>query len=261
MNFSKIKEHIKAKKVGNTLFVYRQTDSTNNALLKLAGDGSAGDGSVAISDSQTAGRGRLGRAWKSPPGCNLYLSVMLCPDISPQESAVFTFLASCALFDTFSDYGVGCSIKWPNDILVDGKKISGVLTELGISDGKVDHLIIGIGVNLNLSREFIKKKMKDISDKTTSLSIVLGEETNREEFAGRLISSIDRFYAEFRNHGSSAVIKNWSDRWGFEGKEVSIDVSGEIVSGTAERVDENGFLYLRTRDGTLKRVIAGDAVF
>ncbi len=261
MNFLEIKKHINAQKVGKDLFVYNQIDSTNNVLLKLIRKGFAEDGSVVISDSQTAGRGRFGRNWASPPGCNLYLSMMLCPDISPQESAVFTFLASCALFDTFSNYGVSCSIKWPNDILVDGKKISGVLTELGISDRKVNYLIIGIGVNLNLSREFIERKMKNVSDKTTSLLIVLGKETSREEFAGGLISAIDRYYTEFQNRGSSAIIKSWSDRWGLEGREVSIDVLGETISGIVERVDQNGFLYLRTQEGTLRRVIAGDAVF
>ena len=261
MKISEIKKHLAAETVGGKLFVYDEVGSTNDVLRELIGEGRAADGTVVVSDSQTEGRGRLGRKWVSPAGKNLYLSALFRPEIPPQESSVFTFLASCALVEVFSGYGIGTTIKWPNDILVDGKKISGVLTELGTSDGSVDYLVIGIGVNLNLPEEFISREMEDISQKTTSLLILLGEEVNREKFCAGLINALDRFYAEFCRYGTRAIIDMWIERWGFLGKEISVDVSGEVVCGVVERVDTTGFLYLRTDDGDLRRIITGDSVF
>ena len=261
MEISEIKKHLSAEIVGEKLFVYDEVGSTNDVLRELIGDGLAADGTVVVSDSQTAGRGRLGRKWVSPAGRNLYLSALFCPEIPPQKSSVFTFLASCALVEVFSGYGVDATIKWPNDILVDGKKISGVLTELGTSDGSVDYLVIGIGVNLNLPEEFIHREMEDISEKTISLSMLLGEEVSRERFCAELIAALDRLYGEFRRRGTQAIVDTWIERWGFLGKEISVDVSGEVISGVVERVDGNGFLYLRTGEGDLRRVVTGDAVF
>ena len=261
MKISEIKKHLTAETVGEGLFVYEEVGSTNDVLRKLISDGAVSDGAVVVSDSQTEGRGRLGRRWISPAGRNLYLSALFCPEVSPQESSVFTFLASCALIEVFSRYGISATIKWPNDILVGGKKISGVLTELGTSDGVVDYLVIGIGVNLNLSEESIRREMEDISEKTTSLSILLGEDISRERFCAELINLLDRFYGEFRRLGTRVIVDMWIERWGFMGEEISVDVSGEVIRGVVERVDGNGFLYLRTDEGDLRRVIAGDTVF
>lgn len=261
MEISEIKEYLSTEIVGEKLFVYDEVGSTNDVLRELIDDGMAADGTVVVSDSQTAGRGRLGRKWVSPAGRNLYLSALFCPEISPQKSSVFTFLASCALVEVFSGYGISATIKWPNDILVDGKKISGVLTELGTSDGSVDYLVIGIGINLNLPEEFIHREMEDISEKTTSLSILLREEVSRERFCAELVMALDRLYREFRRSGTQAIVDMWVDRWGFLGKEISVDVSGEVISGVVERVDGNGFLYLRTDKDDLRRVVTGDTVF
>ena len=261
MEISEIKKHLGAEIVGEKLFVYAEVGSTNDVLRELMGDGLASEGAVVVSDSQTAGRGRLGRKWVSPAGRNLYLSALFCPEISPQKSSVFTFLASCALVEVFSAYGVDATIKWPNDILVNGKKISGVLTELCTSYGSVNYLVIGIGVNLNLPEEFIRREMEDISEKTTSLSVLLGEEVGRERFCAELINALDRFYGEFRRRGTRGIVDMWVERWGFLGKEISVDVSGEVISGVVERVDATGFLYLRTDEGDLRKVITGDTVF
>ncbi len=261
MKISEIKKHLAAETVGGKLFVYDEVGSTNDVLLELISEGVASDGTVVVSDSQTEGRGRLGRKWLSPAGRNLYLSALFRPEIPPQESSVFTFLASCALVEVFSRYGISATIKWPNDILVGGRKISGVLTELGMSEGAVNYLVIGIGVNLNLPEEFIRREMEDISKKTTSLSILLGEEVRRERFCAELINALDRFYGEFCRRGTQAIVDMWIERWGFMGKEISVDVSEEVIRGVVERVDANGFLYLRTDEGDLRRVITGDAVF
>ncbi len=261
MEISEIKKYLATKIVGEKIFVYDEVGSTNDILRQLAGEGTAADGMVVVSDSQTAGRGRLGREWVSPAGRNLYLSALFCPEISPHESPVFTFLASCSLVEVLSGYGVDATIKWPNDVLVGGRKISGVLTELCASNDAVDYIVIGIGVNLNLPEEFIRSKMGDIYEKTTSLSILLGENVNREKFCAKLINSLDHFYGEFCRHGTQAIVDMWIKRWGFLGKRISLDVSGKVITGVVERVDPTGFLYIRTDDGYLRRIVAGDTVF
>ena len=261
MKISKIRKYLSAGTVGKRLFVYGEVDSTNDVLARLFREGGAGDGTVVVSDSQTAGRGRLGRKWMSPGGRNLYLSALFRPDIPPIKSPVFTFLGSLALESVFSGYGVDVSIKWPNDILAGGKKVSGVLTELGCSEEKVDYLIIGVGVNLNLRSGFIRREMKDVSREATSLSILLGRDVDREKFAAELINALDGFYSVFTAAGPEAVVRRWTEAWGLAGREMSVDVGDRVLRGVAERVDENGFLYLRVPGGRLERVVAGDAFF
>ena len=261
MEISKIRKRLSAGTVGRKLFVYGEVGSTNDVLARLFREGAAGDGTVVIADSQTAGRGRLGRKWASPGGRNLYLSVLFRPDAPARAAAVFTFLGSLALESVFSDYGVGVSIKWPNDILAGGKKMAGVLAEMGCSRGKVDYLIMGVGVNLNLSDGFVRREMKDVSDRVASLSTLLGGDVDREEFAARLIDALDGFYRVFSESGPGAVTALWSEKWGFVGREISIDAGGEILRGTVERVDENGFLCLRVAGGGLEKVVAGDVLF
>ena len=262
MKISEIKKRSSAKTVGAQLFSYGEVGSTNDVLLELFREGKAGPGAVVVADSQAEGRGRLGRRWISPAGKNLYISVLFRPDIPARASPVFTFLASLALESVFSGYGQRISIKWPNDILASGKKVCGVLTELGcLRDGRVEYLIIGIGVNLNIDAEFISGRMGDVSPEATSLSILLGREVAREEFAARLIDSLDGFHSRFLSGGAAPIIGKWTEKWGFLGKEISVDTGGGSVSGVVERVDEDGFVHVRTSEGVSKKLIAGDAVF
>lgn len=261
MKISEIKKRRSATTIGTQLFLYGEVGSTNDVLLGLFREGTAVPGAVVVADSQTEGRGRLGRKWISPAGKNLYLSVLFRPDIPARASPVFTFLASLALESVFSGYGQRISIKWPNDILASGKKICGVLTELGCSrDGGVEYLIIGIGVNLNIDSKFISGRMGDVLPKATSLSILLGREVEREEFAAKLINSLDELHSRFLCDGAAPIIEKWTKKWGFLGKEISVDTGGGTVSGIVEHVDEDGFVHVRTAEGVFEKLIAGDEV-
>ena len=261
MEISKIRRRLSAKTVGRDLFVYGEVGSTNDVLLGLFRRNEAGDGAVVISDSQTAGRGRLGRKWISPAGRNLYLSVLFRPDVPARGAPVFTFVGSLALERVFSGYGVDVSIKWPNDILADGKKVSGILAELICSDGKADRLVIGIGVNLNMSGEFMRREMGRVSRKVTSLSVLLGRDVDREEFAARLVDALDGYHSVLAASGAGAVTRLWTEKWGLLGEKISVDTGGGIIAGVAERVDEDGFLHVRTRGGAVEKIVAGDALF
>ncbi len=261
MNIVEIKNKIDTQIVGKKILFFEEVHSTNKYLYQLALDRNLDDGTVLISDSQTAGKGRLERSWVSPKGKNLYISILLRPNISPKTVSIFTFLASCALKETFDGYGVGSKIKWPNDILVQSKKISGVLTELKLNKNIVDYLIVGIGVNINMDSDLILNLMPDISYKVTSLSIELDRAVEREEFAAELINNIDKYYIRFIKSGISKILSDWTKLWGAIGSMVEVVDGNNIYKGIAEKVDENGFLYIRKDDGRLEKVITGDFSF
>lgn len=261
MKTIELKKKINGQIVGNELLFFNEIESTNRYLYQKASKNDMPDGTVVISDSQSAGRGRLKRTWISPKGKNLYISVLLKPNIIPNDATIFTFLASCALKDTFDEYGVNSKIKWPNDILIDGKKVAGVLTELKINSVSVEFIIVGIGVNINMTNNFIMCVMPDISHKVTSLSIELGKELMREEFAATLINNIDDYYLRFLKYGKSNILSVWVEKWGGIGTELEILDGEKTYKGLVESVDENGFLYIRDKDGKLEKVIAGDIAF
>ena len=261
MNIPELKKYINTAVVGKEIMYFDKLESTNSHLYECAASGSLNDGSVMIANTQSKGRGRIKRNWISPEGSNLYMSVLLKPRINPDHASIFTFLASCALNDTMRLFGIECSIKWPNDILVNGKKISGVLTELSYTGTKVNFLVVGMGVNINMTANFMKKTMPDIHEKVTSIQSELGKAVEREKFTGALLNNIDMFYLKFLNHGNNSVLSEWTKRWKSKGSKVEVRDGNRIYSGIAESVDEKGFLYIRNDKGQLEKVVTGDLLF
>lgn len=260
MNIDELKKRIDTKIICKKLLYSKELTSTNKILYQKAVQEKLPDGTTLIADVQTEGRGRLDRKWVSPEG-NLYISVLLRPDVDPKNTPIFTFLASCALKDTFDLYQVDSVIKWPNDILIKKKKIAGVLTELKFAGDSIDFLIVGIGVNLNMTLDYISDSMPGISNKVTSLGIELEKKINKEEFTASLVNNIESFYQRFLSKGKSEILSEWTSRWNSLGKQVEIKDGEKVYKGVAERVDENGFLYIKTESGKLEKVITGDFVF
>ncbi len=257
MNIDIIRELLKSEIVGKNLIYYETVQSTNSLLFELA-DNNLEDGSVLIADAQTGGKGRLGRNWFSPKGVNLYISVLLRPEVIPQNSAVFTFVASLALAETLDELNISCSIKWPNDILIGNKKVAGVLTEMKNDGNSLKFIIIGIGLNINLAKKLIDDNLKDISDFVTSLSIECGRNLKREEIAAKVIKNLDKYYLKFINEGINSIVAEWVTRWGMLNENVSVKVDNEILNGIARKVDTYGYLYIEDADGKLNKIIAGD---
>jgi len=257
MDIARIKKKINTRIVGEELIYYESVESTNRLLFELADKGLE-DGTVLISDMQTGGKGRLGRNWFSPGGVNLYLSVLLRPEVSPENSAVFTFIASLALVKTLDELDIRSQIKWPNDLLINNKKVAGVLTEMKNNGDKLNFIIIGIGLNINLSEKSINENLTDISNYVTSLSIEKNSSLDREKIASDLISYIDHYYLKFNAEGINSIVAEWSNRWGMLNEKVSIKVDNNIISGIARKIDSNGFLYIEDNKGKLEKVIAGD---
>ncbi|WP_462137163.1 biotin--[acetyl-CoA-carboxylase] ligase [Candidatus Mycalebacterium sp.] len=242
---------------GADVLFFDRTVSTNSVLREMGRNG-ARDGTTVIADSQTDGRGRKGRQWVSPAGGSLFMSTLFRPDLSLEVCPAATFMASLALSDTFDGFGIESEIKWPNDILAGGKKIAGVLSEAEPAGGLCDFIVIGIGVNINLSRESIDNLMEGFSDRTTSMSEILGRDVDRDEFTTALLKNLFAQNTDLMSKGHNWTVARWAARWGKLNETVKIKDDGTEIEGVARKVDALGFLYLETTDGNLVKIVSGD---
>lgn len=252
-----INKNLKTKTFGRVIRFYREVESTNEVAFDLA-KGGAAEGTVVIADQQTRGRGRLQRKWISPPGLNLYMSVIFRPPISARESPILTLMSSVALFETVNSYGIGSQIKWPNDLLINRRKVAGVLTEMEPHAERVEFVLVGIGINLNMTRVLMNQLLGEVSDIATSVSEELGHDVDRSAFAAKLINLLEKWYDEFINRGKSIIIEEWKRGWGDLNKRLRIRADRNVVEGVAYDLDQDGFLLVRKDNGETERIIAGD---
>ncbi len=241
--------------IGRDIRVFQETNSTNDVVEKLARDGVA-EGVVVFAEAQSKGRGRLGRQWLSPAGKGLWFSILLRPDLRPQEATRLTVAAATAIARAIQQQtGVTPDIKWPNDLMVGGKKICGILTELSAELDHVKYIILGVGVDVNLaSSEF----PSDLRKTATSLRIAAGRILSRPELAAAILQELDREYARILRGQFAAVADDWAQRCTTLGQLVSIRLGDRVLRGRAEALDESGALLLRTEHGRLERIIGGD---
>jgi len=196
----------KTKIVGRDIKVFEQTTSTNDIVEKLARDG-VKEGVVVFAESQTKGRGRLGRKWISPARRGLWFSILLRPDLRPQETTQLTVVSATALRRAIeSETGLKPEIKWPNDILIGGKKVAGILTELSAELDKVRYIILGIGIDVNLD---VNEFPADLKKTATSLKIETGETVSRAELATTTLRELDFDYARIGGGKFQAVADEW----------------------------------------------------
>jgi BirA family biotin operon repressor/biotin-[acetyl-CoA-carboxylase] ligase len=241
--------------VGRDIRVFEQTNSTNDIVEKLARDG-VKDGVVVFAESQTRGRGRLGRSWHSPARRGLWFSVLLRPDLRPQAATQLTVAAAVGLVRAIREQsGLAPEIKWPNDILVHGRKVAGVLTELAAELDHIKHLTLGIGVDVNLTASDFPSELRKHA---TSLKIECGRHLNRIELAAAILRELDRAYARIRASQFEFVADEWQEHCATLGRRVTIHAGPRVLQGNAESLDDDGALLLRTEHGRLERVIGGD---
>jgi BirA family biotin operon repressor/biotin-[acetyl-CoA-carboxylase] ligase len=239
--------------LGQTLHCHHELPSTNDRARELADDG-AEHGEVVVAESQTAGRGRRGRTWASPPGRNLHLSVVLRPALPPQRAPELTLVASVAACEACRKAGVDAGIKWPNDVLVGGRKVAGILTELSAEPDQVHWVVLGIGVNLNVTLEELPA---EIRDRATSLSVERRQPVPRALFAAALLSELEQWLDLHAAEGFAPIREAWRQRSVTLGREVRVDADGVEIAGVAEDIDEAGALLVRGREGTA-RIVSGD---
>ena len=240
--------------LGRTIHYREEVPSTNEVAFRLAQDGAA-HGEVVISEVQTKGRGRRGRVWVSPPGGNLYFSAILRPELPPQRAPELTFVAAVAVAQTLREAGAkNASIKWPNDLLVDGRKVAGILTELSAEPEQVHFVVVGVGVNLNIPPSALPPEVAQIA---TSLSAARGGRVPRALFAAALFTRLEEGVDLHQEEGFGPVQKAWRELNGTLGQEVLVKTEQREFAGVAEDVDEHGALLVRTAHGT-ERVLSGD---
>ena len=245
----------KTKVIGRDIRVFEETTSTNDVAEKLARD-QVKEGVVVFAESQTGGRGRLGRKWISPARKGLWFSILLRPNLSPQEATQLTVASATALRRAIATHtGAKAKIKWPNDILIDGKKVSGILTELSAEVDRVKHVILGIGVDVNLNAAEFPADLRKIA---TSLKIETGKTISRADLAVAILRELDNDYARITSGNFEAVAHEWEEHCGTLGQSVTIHIGDRRVHGHAEALDDDGALLLRTEHGRLERVIGGD---
>jgi len=255
---SEIKPLLKSKWIGKKIHYFRSLDSTNSQAYQLALNG-AEEGEMVVAESQERGKGRLGRHWFSPPFLNLYLSVVLRPNISPHQASLITLMAAVATADAIRKFsGLLPLIKWPNDILLGGRKVAGLLNEIQSEMDRVHFVILGIGINLNMDEKMFSKEIESIA---TSLKIEMGQTISRKTFLQFLLQELENWYTIFMEQGSAMILEAWRDRAHLKGRRVKVTSFGETWIGMGVDVDTDGALILEMADGKRKRVVAGDVEY
>lgn len=245
----------KTKIIGRDIRVFEQTTSTNDVVEKLARDG-VREGVVVFAESQTKGRGRLGRKWISPARKGLWFSILLRPNLRPQQTTQLTIASATALRRAIhSETGLPVEIKWPNDILVYGKKAAGILTEMSAELDRVRHVIPGIGIDVNQDANEFPPELRKIA---TSLKIERGESVSRAELAAAILRELDEDYTRVCAGKFSEISAEWEEHCGTIGKGVTVQIGDRKIRGRAESLDDEGALILRTEHGQLQRITGGD---
>ncbi|MDH3520300.1 MAG: biotin--[acetyl-CoA-carboxylase] ligase [Myxococcales bacterium] len=237
---------------------FDQIDSTNRAALELAREGAA-HGTCVVAEAQSAGRGRLGRSFFSPPYLNLYVSVVLRPDVTTTQAPAWILAATVAVADAVADTlgsDADVEIKWPNDVLLGGLKTSGILMELTAEATHVSTLVLGIGVNLNVPREAFPDAFRHLA---TSLASHSGARIDRIAFARCLFQHLETLLDACAEKGFRAVLPRFQARFQMGGRHVRvIERDGSEIAGTVRGIDTDGALLLTVEGGEELRVIAGD---
>lgn len=243
--------------LGKPLHFFPTLDSTNTYAARLAREG-APEGTIVIADAQTGGKGRLGRSWVSPPHVNLYLSAILRPPVPVAAAPSISLLAAVAVAETIAGVcALTPSIKWPNDVLVNNKKVCGILAEVQTSATALHAVILGIGVNINAPLSAFPEELRD---KASSLLLAGGRPVKREVFTASLLTSLEKFYVLWLQEGFSAARADW-ERYAADliGRRITVAAPEGTVTGTVLGLDTDGALLVReSAEAAPRRLVAGD---
>ena len=251
-NETTIADQIHTKWVGKTVHFARETDSTNLWIKRLAKEG-ASEGTLALAEFQSAGRGRLGRSWEVPEGTSVMMSILLRPKFEPQYAPTLTLVMGMAVAKAVKNLGFDVSIKWPNDVVVSHKKICGILTEMGVRDGKIDYAVIGVGINVN-----IKEFPEEMADKATSLYLESGKEFDRSQIPGLVMEAFEKYYEKFAATCDLSGLKEEYESILANYNQPVRVLAKEPYEGVARGITDGGELLVEKNDGTIVAVSAGE---
>ena len=252
---SEIQAGLKSEIIGKRISYHITTDSTNRIAKALANEG-AEDGTIVIAEEQTGGKGRLGRSFFSPKYKSILMSILLKPAFLPHEAPKCTLMAAVAVANTMREFDLRPEIKWPNDILYDGRKVVGILTEISAEIEKINYIVIGTGINVNIERDEFPEELRDIA---ASLSEMKGDKVPRIDFLRVLLEEFDKLYIEAKQQGFAEILNQWRKYNITLGKSIKVIPAGggEEFTAVAEDIDDEGALIVKTSKG-VEKVYAGD---
>ncbi len=251
---SALESRLQTRMLGHPCLMMEEVDSTNSEAMRLA-SGGAKEGLTVLARRQRHGRGRLGRIWYTPEDHALAMSVLLRPQRPPETIAQLTLVAGVACYQALSHFSAGIRIKWPNDLLHEGRKLAGILTEMRAEPGHVQAVVIGIGVNVSRPAQGWPD---DIGQPVTDLGSAAGRAVRRLDVAARLLDALEQAYVAYLETGFENTRRQWWEAHMASNRHVRIhNGGGEPLEGVATGLDTDGALLLHTKQG-MRRIIAGD---
>ncbi len=248
-----IRQGLKTRTIGKEIHLLNETVSTNTLAMEIASKGGP-EGMVVIAETQAGGKGRLGRKWISPKG-NLYLSVILRPDIAMHKAPLITLMGAVAVASAIrKQCNLEARIKWPNDVVISGKKVSGLLSEMSAEQDRIRHIVLGIGVDVNMDLQTLPT---DVGARATTLALETGEKIDRTALLKQLLRELDsRYLAFLADEGD--VLREWISLNVTVGNRVQVTGAGRTMEGLAKGIDSDGRLIIKLNDGSMQTVAAGD---
>ena len=254
LTYEEIKDYLNTKYTGGKIYYYDSIDSTNKMAKEIAHKEE--EGTVIVSEEQIEGRGRLGRPWESPKEKGIYFSIILKPQVHPTKVAKLTLVGAAAVQLALEEMGINSKIKWPNDILINGKKVCGILTEMSSELNMINYVVMGIGINVNLDNNQIPE---DLHDKATSLKIESKNEVNRKKLLASILNNFESFYMPFKEDGEiTEAIEVCRKNSAVIGKEI------QVINGQNKRlcrvldINNDGELVVEFNDGRIESIFSGE---
>ncbi|MTI71783.1 MAG: biotin--[acetyl-CoA-carboxylase] ligase [Firmicutes bacterium] len=255
LTYEEIEDKLKTNTIGRKIYHFDSLDSTNIKAKKLAIKGE-NEGTIIIGEEQTKGKGRLGRYWTSPKGKGVWLSIILRPNIEPTKASYITQIGAAAVSKAISDMGIKNYIKWPNDIVINNKKVCGILTEMSGEINKVNYIVIGMGINVNLNKKEVPKELKN---KATSLKIESGNSVSRKKLVANILNNFEYLYDELIEYNTiTKSIEICKSSSALINKDIKIIRRNKTKKAKAINLDKDGHLIVEYPDGTKEGLISGE---
>lgn len=243
-----IKANLKTRTLGRSIEYYQRLESTNLEAFELIDEVAPADGTVVITDLQIQGKGRRGRSWFASPGKAVTFSVILQPEISAEQSGLLSLAAGTSVAEAVTQFGLSPTVKWPNDIRIDGKKCGGILVETRLRKTKVEWAVVGIGINVNEQTEELPEELRPTA---TTLSAEKGAPLQRELVVAWTLNALEPLIDALKNENGSAVRSSWLERCGHLDQAVTFIHNGQEKSGTFSGITENGAAVIEAEEGEI----------
>jgi BirA family biotin operon repressor/biotin-[acetyl-CoA-carboxylase] ligase len=252
-----IQKNLPTHTVGQTIIYYEWVDSTNTELKQMASVG-APEGTLLVADEQLAGRGRFERRWHAPPESSILASLLFRPAfLPPRQGQHLTMICALAAVEAIeAQVGVLVGVKWPNDLVYEGRKLAGLLTEVSLVEDKLDWVVVGMGLNVNFDFSSYVEADSALAQTATSLQMILGRAIPRIPLLQTYLVEVEKRYQALKAGQSPG--REWAEKLTMLGQKVTVSGPQSSLYGLAEGVDEDGALLLRLPDGRLERILAGD---